>query len=160
MSFEKDGFNFNNWIKFISVSYFFKIGISFIIIYTFSPTEESLGNQNVDYLNFSDKFLMVIIVAPIFETLFFQFGVIEILTSLFYKWNFRFKDFILILISSSAFSLVHIGSIFNVFHGFLSGLILSSIYTYARLKGLKPFFSTALVHFLFNSTIFIVNEYF
>lgn len=130
-----------------------------VIFYTTMPDNETLNNRNVDLLNQDDKILMIVLLAPIFETLIFQFGIIEGLLILTKKIKLSNHYLLIILISSIAFSLSHFGSIFTIIHSFFSGLVLSTLYIYARVKELKPFFSTFLVHSLFNLTLFFLNEY-
>ena len=153
-----DNFYLRNWFCFVILSYLFKISVSLLVFYVFLPDQENISNYNVAVLSNYDRIMMVIFLAPIFETLFFQFGLIEIMYSLV-KRKFIYKGIVAILLSSVAFSLTHSENAYNMIHGFFSGLVLATVYMLARKNDKKPFLSTLLIHFLFNLTVFISNEY-
>ncbi len=99
-------------------------------------------------------FISTIVIAPLVETFFVQYLIIEII----YR-NFRGNNIKLyaILISSIIFGLYHCYNSFAIFSAFVMGLILSSNYVYFRLRT-NPFFYTVLLHALYNLYAFIISD--
>lgn len=103
-------------------------------------------------------FLVILasIIAPLLETLIFQYGIIKILN----RVNIiKDKKIFIGIISASVFGLAHTYSLLYVFHTFIIGLLLSYSFIVYENKGKSGFWMTAMIHCLRNSisTIFILT---
>lgn len=107
-------------------------------------------------------FIVAIILAPIIETLIFQFLIIEIVYAflIFIKLNEKIcKCIFAILISSIAFGIAHNIHVLYMITAFFMGFQLAFLYIYYRTRfgRLKAFFACLIVHSLVNLSSFILN---
>ncbi|MBX2897309.1 MAG: CPBP family intramembrane metalloprotease [Cyclobacteriaceae bacterium] len=104
-----------------------------------------------------ENLLLIFVIAPIFETLIFQFGVIEITHILSKKSTLQSP--VSIILSTLLFSFSHFnGNTYLFANSFLSGVVLATIYFIAMKKNLFPFLSTSLTHLMSNLFVFIMND--
>lgn len=95
-----------------------------------------------EFGSFTEKIILVLFVAPVFETLIFNL----LLNELVYK--FTGKIVYCIILSSFFFSLIHYYSITYVFFTFLAGLVFNGFYFWIRRQ--KGYKIATLVVFLLH----------
>lgn len=96
----------------------------------------------------------VTIVAPILETLIFQYGVIEILNHISY---FKKKNLVIGIISAILFGVVHSYSVLYMFFGFIIGLLLAYSYILYKRKSFSAFWVVFWIHCIRNSISFLLS---
>jgi len=104
-------------------------------------------------------FLLVVLAAPLLETLLFQTLVIEAIYSLFPKLDLTFLVVLSVISSASLFSLNHLHDVRYAVFGFGLGLIFSSSYLLAKLKGFNAFLVVCVAHSCNNLFVFLIGEY-
>lgn len=95
-----------------------------------------------DFNSFQEKVILVLVVAPVFETIIFN----VLLNELFYKFFARMIP--CIVLSSILFGLIHYYSFTYIFFTFLAGIIFNGLYFSVRKD--KGFKIAALVVFLLH----------
>jgi uncharacterized protein len=146
-----------NWFRFFVFCVIIKIFFVFVIhevFYAYSLTEVHQLGRNEDDL---ENIILILLIAPVFETLLFQFGVIEI-THIFLKRTYLLRPTSIIL-SSLLFGFSHFnGNAYLFVNSLMSGVILSSLYLTAMKKDFFSFLSTSLTHIMSNLFVFIMNK--
>lgn len=107
--------------------------------------------SNVNNLYF---YLKAIVLAPIFETFFFQALPVKLFRKITFYENYRFLFVIMVALF---FSIIHFYSIFYMFYAFCMGLLFLSMYIQRLKYKLNINFEFIVVHAIVN-TIFIFNE--
>ena len=120
-------------------------------------------SQNTSTSDFSvlETIVAVVIVAPLIETLIFQFGIQELILRFSKITNYNSLFFICITMSSLLFSITHYDSLFHVLISFLSGLIYATLYILIMLKFEKRVVAiglTSFVHSLYNLFEFLTYQ--
>lgn len=108
--------------------------------------------SNIEFSSLREKIFVVILFAPLIETLFIQFLVMEILSALLPK-----QIFFACLISSAIFSLNHLFSILYVFFTFFAGFILAIAF-FSSGKGWRGFMLVFCIHAFYNCFVLIIND--
>ena len=105
---------------------FFAIVLNFLFSLTFSFVSEIIfkkkhlkGFKNLGSL--SDEFVLAVLIAPLCETLLFQYAVIEVIRK-------KIDPFVCCCISATIFAIMHTYNIFYFIFAFLSGLLFAYLY--------------------------------
>ncbi|WP_416337305.1 type II CAAX prenyl endopeptidase Rce1 family protein [Galbibacter sp. EGI 63066] len=121
--------------------------------------ENSFDVQQSEEGSIIFRFIVIIILAPLLETLLYQFIIIEAGIFLFNKKKKTLM--IIILISSIMFGLSHCYNLSYIILGVSAGIILSLLYVLCKLrKDISPFFFVFIVHSFVNFTVYLVNNIF
>jgi membrane protease YdiL (CAAX protease family) len=142
-------------IAIITVIYLNFLGANIIEYYFGEDT------MTIDY--FKDKsflfiFIVAVLIGPLFETIIFQFGIIEIVLLIEKSLIF---EFIAILLSSTLFGLSHNYNTYYMVFAIIMGVIFGIIYVIAkRRKDTSPFFIVYIVHFFSNLISSLYNYVF
>ncbi len=142
--------------SFLIIALAIKIGVSGLLHLFFSS--ESTTNPNVNTLDTTDEILLIVLAAPLFETLIFQFAVIELGSMLLAKY--KYKNLALTIISAMLFTASHLINLFYLLHSFTSGLVLACTYFEAKKRDANAIASTFIVHSIFNFLSFFLNQVF
>lgn len=122
-----------------------------------------LSYVNIDYLEIdylknkglSYIFIATVLIAPVLETLIFQYGIIELSLRLKNKNKILYA----ILASAILFSLSHYYNIFYILSSFILGLAFATFYIIAKIrKDINPFYLLFSIHCLINFVAFIFND--
>ena len=147
---------FNQLFLFILTSFFLGEILQFFLEYFYGK-----GIFNLDFTNyssFSEIIFEVIILAPIIETFFIQFIIIELLLKFFSRK--KHIHLYSIIISASIFGILHQYNIAYVIATFVLGLWFGAIYIfYKKNKKINSFLALFLVHLFYNS-INLIKEYY
>jgi hypothetical protein len=105
--------------------------------------------------NFTDEVLLYFLLAPIFETLFFQ------LMPIWTLFHISHKKWRTILISATLFGLIHYYNVYYLIYGFLGGVILAFFFveTYIKKDWLTAYILTVLLHGMHNVGAFVLEYY-
>lgn len=134
---------------------------SFMVFFIFLPFTlaiDAFFPGDLDWLETSPNvklFFMVVILAPLIETLLCQTLIIEVLKRLI-PHRVQWKTRAILILSALVFGLMHMPNIPYTFSNFWSGIVLAQTYFLAGRKGLSPFWSTATVHAGRNLIVFIL----
>lgn len=116
-----------------------------------------LGKEIAFGSNF-ETFIFAIIIAPLFETLFFQFLIIY---QTFESYKGRFQKQIAILISSLAFGLSHFYNFYYFLFAIVGGYLLA--FNFCYFKGKTNYFSAIfyilIIHALSNFYVFLIKTF-
>ncbi|CAL2085098.1 conserved membrane hypothetical protein [Tenacibaculum dicentrarchi] len=160
MYFNYNSFNrlniFNQLFFFIIISFFLGEVLQFFLEYFYGKGIFKLDFTN--YSSFLEIIFEVIILAPLIETFFIQFTIIELLL----KFFSRKKQIHLysIIISASFFGILHQYNIAYIIATFVLGLWFGSIYIfYKKSKKINSFLALFLVHLVYNS-INLIKDYY
>lgn len=107
----------------------------------------SLSAENFDPSQIVFDFVSVILVAPLIETALFQALPYYLLNKIDF---FRERIWLIILVSSIIFALLHIYSISYVLFAFFPGVLLMT--GYHLRQGRHPFATIFMVHLMINAT--------
>ncbi len=145
-----------NLIKFsliVAMEHFTIIVITCLIIELTTTTSET--STIFDKYSNVRLFIMAVLVAPIWETIVFQFSIIELLKKIISN------KCICGTISAFIFGYVHIdNSHYGIYYATISGLYLSWGYNHwTSHSRSKAIISTAIQHALYNLTIFMICRY-
>ena len=99
-------------------------------------------------------FIGTLILAPIFETYFFQHLIYKLLKADYKRPNFKKY----VIYSSLGFSFIHIYGFKYIIYAFILGLFLAYFYFVVAQTKKYPFIYTALLHSLLNLSFIILNE--
>ena len=101
------------------------------------------------------EWLVIVIVAPLIETLLFQSLIIELVCKLFKRP--RRNLFISVTASSVAFALSHSYSISYIIITFLAGVILALAYYLGRYRKESPIVLVFVIHAVYNLLTSVYN---
>ena len=135
--------------------------LNFVVIYFKGNTGSTINTSNEPVISW----IITILVASLFETLVFQFGIFHILKALL-KNN---DDFFLIYVMTSAilFDVVHlfvrnsnpiIFIVLGFIMTFLGGLVLAVTFHTLYINGQKPFLTVFLLHFIYDLFVALVYK--
>jgi membrane protease YdiL (CAAX protease family) len=129
--------NFVSSIFFSSVSHFFF---------------DEVASEGIEkkFGTIADQVLWILIIAPLFETLFFQYFIIENL-------NKKFSAYVSCFISALLFGLSHTYNIFYFAFAFFSGIIFAVIYFVSSINK-RGIIYTLFTHVIYNTIALIINN--
>jgi membrane protease YdiL (CAAX protease family) len=110
-------------------------------------TGNGLRNHSINNMTAANQFLIAVVIAPILETLVFQYALIESIRQ-------KIKPAYACFLSASAFALVHCYSIYYFLFALISGLIFAYLY-YLEKSVINGFLLVLSVHFLYNLLIYM-----
>lgn len=131
----------------------FIISAMLIPIIIFFPN--SIGSmRDPDIQNLKILFIAGTIIAPLWETLAYQWGVIKL-----FSLNKKIKNnkLFLIFISAFFFGAIHYYSILNIIRGFIAGLLLAYSFIVYEDKEKSGYWVTAIIHSLMNLVTFVLK---
>jgi hypothetical protein len=108
--------------------------------------------SNFEFSSFREKIFIALLIAPLIETLFIQFLIIELLSALLPK-----QIFFACLMSSAIFSLNHLFSVLYVVFTFIGGIILALAF-FSGGKGWRGFLLVFCIHAFYNCFVLIINH--
>ncbi|MCB2361671.1 type II CAAX prenyl endopeptidase Rce1 family protein [Clostridium estertheticum] len=111
-----------------------------------SDTDVAISNSSL-----IEAFIVAVIIAPLIETLIFQYAIIKYLRKLNILKN---RNLIIILISAILFGLAHTYNLQYVIHTFFIGILLAYSFVVYEKKESSPFWTVCAIHSLRNLTIF------
>ena len=124
--------------------------LSAILNTTISDTDVAVSNSSL-----IEAFIVSVIIAPLIETLIFQYVIIKYLRKLNILKN---RNSIIILISAILFGLAHTYSLQYVIHMFFIGILLAYSFSIYEKKESSPFWTVCAIHSLRNLTICILLQ--
>ena len=113
----------------------------------YSITGSGLRNHSIDNMNATNQFLIAVIVAPIIESLIFQYALIESIRQ-------KIQPVFACFFSAFAFALVHFYSIYYFLFALISGLIFAYLYLLEK-SVIKSFLLVLTAHTLYNLLIYM-----
>lgn len=153
MEIEKFILNKNNF-SFIIISFLFLLLLVIPFQFIKNIFDLSLSNPVVADKSLTYKFIVGVIVVPIFETLIFQVAIIKM--CLFFRKN----QILAIVISAFTFSLNHMFSAFYMIYAFTIGLYFGYLYFLTLRKKSHPIMVLFSVHALFNLSVFTLSLFY
>lgn len=120
-------------------------------------TGESLGNQNGNDIGIDfNSFVLVVFVAPIFETLLWQWLIIN---QVYISYNGKYKRQLGILLSSILFGLTHFYSFYYFLFATVAGVFLATSFCYFREKTnwVSACIYVFIIHLISNLLVFIMK---
>lgn len=129
--------------------------INYLLSHVFSYLSRSISNHAlsagfVGFIDNQEAILLAIIIAPIAETLVFQYGIIETFRA---KRSLPFCCFI----SAISFAAFHVYNIYYFFLTFIAGLLLAYIYLLKKTT-MSGILVTCLAHLSFNTLVFALSQ--
>ncbi len=118
---------------------------------------EGLANDSVKEFSGLTKILLIFVIAPVTETLLFQALIIYLVLEFYKKQN---NYCVAIILSTLAFSLTHIYSIYYFLYAIGLGLGFASFYVIMLNKKSKPIILTMLLHASFNAIGYFLSPLF
>lgn len=149
-----------NRLTFIFIAIIFGVLLNFVLSYAITELLSiDLGNQN-DTIDFPEnmKLIFEVVIAPFFETAFFQYFFIVLIPTLLFKLNLISKITkkhytVFILLSAFLFALTHIFSLLYFLFAFLMGVYfgyITVISEFSRKKKVNVFISVGITHSAIN----------
>lgn len=146
-----------NSLSFVLLNYLLFVvllPVPYYLLSVFFEIDKGVINKGTEDMSVLNLLIVTVIIAPLFETLFFQYGIIKILTYINPK-----TKYIAIFLSALLFSLIHWFGITYIIYTFLMGIFFGFLYFTTLKKGLIPYWVIVLIHSLYNLTVFIFNGY-
>ena len=109
-------------------------------------TGNGLRNDAMDNMDTKDQFFIAVLVAPIIETLIFQYALIESIRQ-------KIKPSYACLLSAFAFALVHFYSVYYFLFALIGGLTFAYMY-YLEKSVIKSILVVLTAHILYNLLIY------
>ena len=132
------------FLSFIIVAQLLIATIIIFFSYTSAVTETSHSTLKIEFS--SQDWFWRLIVAPIFETIVFQWCIIS-----FVKRYFPTRNLLAILLSSCFFGIMHLQSLVYIIRAFIIGVLLGFNFEIGRKKSLSfAIKSTIFIHFFWN----------
>lgn len=128
-------FNIINSLSFSALAYF--------------NTGSGLINHSMDRMSLVNQFLMVVFIAPVIETLIFQYALIESIRQ-------RIQPLYACFLSAFAFALVHFYSIYYFLFALISGLIFAYLYLLDK-SVIKATLLVLTAHILYNLLAYMIR---
>lgn len=160
-------YRINNYLKNLSTIRFIIIIVllTFLIFIPLSPLfdlyEEYVGEMGgpVDLVSGTLLYTVIVgsILAPLIETLIFQYAVIEKLSSI---KILKGKNIVVSIISAALFGISHSYSYLYIFYGFIIGLLLAYAYLIYKKKNFSAFWVVFWIHCIRNTIttiLYIIN---
>ena len=121
----------------------------------------------IDHNNFTSvskdycySILMTCLISPIIETIIFQIVLIKIIYLSIKEWqmvNIYLSKVLSIIISALIFGFSHFYSTFYIISMIILGIYLGIFYYHSLNNNIKPIYSIAIVHALYNFTVIILQ---
>lgn len=156
--------NINNYFQGLSTFKFIitMVLVTVLVMVPFIPLfflYEKYGGQmggadNIKKLSLLSTIIVASIVGPIVETFIFQYGIIEILSSI---KIFKEKNIIIAIIAALLFGISHSYSYIYVFYGFILGLVLAYSYLTYKKKSFSAFWVVFWIHCIRNTISTIIS---
>jgi membrane protease YdiL (CAAX protease family) len=150
-----------NLILSININILIIICIIFILVFQYiisilNISDEVILSQNLDFLKGYPIFffIIVVILAPLAETLIFQMFIINLIKYFLKRRNIE-NLYIPILVSTLIFGLQHLYSFEYLINGLFMGFVLAVAYTIFSQRLMSAFVYTAIIHSLVNLSSFI-----
>ncbi|MFT5872151.1 MAG: membrane protease YdiL (CAAX protease family) [Clostridium sp.] len=150
--------NINNYFQGLSTLKFIitMVLVTCLVVIPFIPLfylyEKYIGQMggadNIKETSLFSTIIVASIVGPIVETFIFQYGIIEILSSI---KIFKQKNIIIAIISALIFGFSHSYSYLYVFFGFMIGLVLAYSYLTYKKKSFSAFWVVFWIHCIRNT---------
>ena len=104
------------------------------------------------------EFIMVVFIAPIIETIIFQYLIIN---QVYISYNGKNHKIIAIIISSITFGLIHLYNLYYFIVGTIIGVLLASSFYYFKEKtnNFNAIFYVFLIHSLSNLYVFLIKSF-
>jgi len=127
----------------------YNLSISYIINYFDSSLTETLEFSD---FSLNEIFFLTVIIAPLFETLIFQFLIIELL------YFFKVKNNSIIIISTVLFAISHNYNIVYILAIIFPGLMYATYYLYLKINKKNGFILIFSLHAFSNLISFIIGD--
>jgi hypothetical protein len=143
-----------------SISILYSLIVDRVLNY-FGIQEDELGKYVFE--NKIQEFVLVLLVAPIFETFVFQFLIYYILyfifknTKIFVLINKNFFLLIYLILSSTLFAISHSYSKNYIYIMIIPGVVLAFSFYYFKKHNKYPFWYVSLIHFIHNGFVLIYS---
>jgi hypothetical protein len=100
-----------------------------------------------------EQIVLLVILAPILETLIFQYAIIEMIKSK------RGSDGLAVVVSALAFGLTHVYSVQYFTATFFSGLLFALIYLAFQMKNKMPVLFVTILHAAYNLFVVVMRQW-
>lgn len=150
------------FFKFTALIVFINLTLSLLIAYiSYYHLDGILSRNSIVWNSMTEEFIITVLLAPIFETLFFQFCSHKFFLYIVkdIRLEDKTKDWLFITCSSLLFSAMHSYNWLYRANAFLAGVSLNYSYLYFRKAKCNPYFSVVLIHSLYNLLAFIIRKY-
>lgn len=128
---------------FIIISIFNSLLFSLV---SYFITGNGLINQDMDKMGPKDQFFIVVLVAPLIETLIFQYALIESIRE-------KIRPLYACFLSALAFALFHLYSVYYFLFALIGGLTFAYMY-YLEKSVIKSLLVVLTAHILYNLLIY------
>jgi membrane protease YdiL (CAAX protease family) len=119
---------------------------------------ESKVTHKHNFDSIHSEFVMVVFIAPIIETIIFQYLIIN---QVYISYNGKNNKIIAIIISSITFGLIHLYNLNYFIFGTIIGVLLASSFYYFKEKtnNFNAIFYVFLIHSLSNLYVFLIKSF-
>ncbi|WP_133227976.1 CPBP family intramembrane glutamic endopeptidase [Mucilaginibacter psychrotolerans] len=135
----------SKFAKVFLVCFVFSLCNGYLFDYIGSTFFPGLDGNPIDKESVPEQLFLACIVAPLIETLIFQYAVIKLLKRIGIR-NF----YLLLTIPAVLFGLSHYYNPLYIMAMFIGGLIMNYLFLYCQANGYKAFWWVALLHCLYN----------
>jgi len=139
------------FLLFLGLIVTFNYAYTYFIDFFFNVPD--IVENGLENMSFPFKLILLILIAPLFETLVFQFAIIEIVKKI------SKNSIIAILMSALVFASTHFYDFYYVVSALIVGLLLAIFYLTYKNRTFA-FFSVFFVHSINNLIVFIDNTFF
>lgn len=132
--------------------------IAYLSYYHF---DQVLTRNSITWNSTVEEFIVSVLLAPIFETLFFQHYSYKLFLYITRDISIKEKNkkWLFIVCSSLIFSAMHGYNWLYHITAFLGGVTLNYSYLYFKKAKFYPYLSVVLIHLLYNFCVFLIKKY-
>ena len=119
-----------------------------------------MSRNTIEWRSLMEEFCLVVVVAPLLETLIFQLSLYDAFQFLTKKLNLKSnaKDGLFIISASLVFSAFHNYNWLYHVSAFLGGICLNYAYLYFTKANFYPYWSVTFIHCLYNFSVFLIRH--
>jgi membrane protease YdiL (CAAX protease family) len=139
----------NNFLLLVHTILFNLITSVFFSLFSKFVLNGQLKQNGLIFSSLKEEFLTAILIAPLLETLIFQYSIMEIL-------KYKFSTTYCCIISAILFALTHAHSVLYFLWAIFAGLSFSVLYHFGSVKK-KGFILVVTGHALYNLTGFLLH---
>ncbi|WP_428657428.1 CPBP family glutamic-type intramembrane protease [Runella sp.] len=129
------------------------ISYLFLFIAEIIGQENAFNGADFSKLNTTEIFVITVIIAPIIETLVFQYGAIKISRKI--VKNIHFQAFI----SASLFAISHCYNFLYAMNILAAGLVFGYAFIISEQRKYYPFWIIFFIHSLYNFHVFLIRTF-
>ncbi len=141
----------------IVMTWIFNLALSLVFAFIIHKTGNSFNLNFKPFDSMQEEMLLVLVFAPFFETVFYQYFLIETILYFSQLISKRESLILAILIPALIFAMSHTYNYAYVAHTLIGGMSLNLLFVLVKLRKQNAFICTGIAHALYNLGVFTLK---